>query len=258
MGQGGAPQVRLHGPDGRVIDTPAAGHGGAMKDGSFVAIRDDRRNYTDVLIKKPGARWTYEVLPGSAQVGHVETAGELPELEVDANVRRIGRQAVLGWKLGNVAGRKVTLMEAGPGAPPRVLAKGVTADGSVRFAPYLTPERDRQIVALVEQDGKPRSRQVVARYVAPALPRVTRVAGLKAVRRGGTVKASWHKMAGALKYRVLVVERSGRRTLKTVNAPRLVLRGAQARATRSVSVRAVGFDGKVGTPRRAKVKAAHR
>jgi hypothetical protein len=253
MGQGGAPQVRLHGPEGRTIDTPAAGQGSVLKAGSFASIRDERSRYTDVLITKPGNGWSYEVLPGSAPVAHVQTAGELPKLEVAANVVRSGKTAELHWQLGDLAGRKVTFMEAGPGAPPRVLKRNATADGSVRFTPYLTPQRDRQIVAIVEQDGKPRSREVVARYTAPAVPRMTRVAGLKAVRRGGKVTASWKKLAGAAKYRVLVVESSGRRSMVTVKAPRLVLRGAQVR---SVTVRAIGFDGKVGRPRTAKVKAA--
>jgi hypothetical protein len=93
----------------------------------------------------------------------------------------------------------------------------------------------------------------IDRYTAPAAPRMTRVAGLKAVRRGSKVTASWKKLAGAAKYRVLVVERSGRRSMVSVKARRLVLRGAQVR---SVTVRAIGFDGKVGKPRTAKVKAA--
>jgi hypothetical protein len=253
MGQGGAPQVRLHGPDGQTIDTPAAGQGSVVKPGAFATIRDERSRYTDVLIAKPGSGWTYEVLPGSVPVAHIQTAGELPQLKVAANVVRTGKTAQLRWQLGDLAGRKVTFMEAGPGAPPRVLKRNATADGSVRFTPYLTPQRDRQIVAIVEQDGKPRSRQVVARYTAPAAPRMTRVAGLKAVRRGGKVTASWKKLEGAAKYRVLVVERSGRRSMVSVKAPRLVLRGAQAR---SVTVRAIGFDGKVGQARTAKVKAA--
>jgi hypothetical protein len=253
MGQGGAPQVRLHGPGGRTIDTPAAGQGSVVKAGAFATIRDERSRYTDVLIATPGNGWTYEVLPGSVPVAHVRTAGELPRLEVAANVVRTGKTAELHWQLGNLAGRKVTFMEAGPGAPPRVLKRNATADGSVGFTPYVTPQRDRRIVAIVEQDGKPRSRLLVARYTAPAAPRMTRVIGLKALRHGAEVSASWKKVSGAAKYRVLVVERSGRRSMVSVKAPRLARRGADAR---SVTVRAVGFDGKVGRPRTAKVKAA--
>ena len=81
---------------------------------------------------------------------------------------------------------------------------------------------------------------------------MTRVAGLKAVRRGGKVTASWQKTAAAAKYRVLVVESSGRRSMRTVKAPKVAL----PRTARSITVRAVGFDGQVGKPRTAKVKAA--
>ena len=106
---------------------------------------------------------------------------------------RLGKQAELKWQLGNLAGRRVTFMESGPGAPPRVLKRTTASKGSVRFTPYLALQRKRQIVALVEQDGKPRSRAQVATYTAPAVPRVTEVGSLKALRRGAKTTVSWRK-----------------------------------------------------------------
>jgi hypothetical protein len=122
----------------------------------------------------------------------------------------------------------------------------------VSFRALRLPERGRQIVATVEQDGLPRARRVVAHYKAPKLGRVTRVGHLRAVRRGKTVRVSWARMASAQKFHVIVKDRMGRRTLRTVKKPRLTLR--RARSARAVSVRAVGIDGRVGKPRTAKVK----
>ncbi len=254
QGRGGAPQVVLHGPGGRTITTPAAGKGGAMEPGKYVAIRDEEHDYTDVKLAKPGAGWTYETAPGSVPVTGVQTAGQLPALKVNANVVRLGNHAELRWQLGDLAGRRVTFMEAGPGAPPRVLKRTTAAKGSVRFTPYLALQRQRHIVALVEQDGRPLSREQVATYTAPAAPHATKVGALKAVRRGGKTTVSWRKQAGAVKYRVFVAQANGRRAMKVVKRSKLVLRGEQGRTAQRVTVQAIGLDAKAGKPAAVKVK----
>jgi hypothetical protein len=247
---GGAPRGRLQGPGGRTLDTPAAGELSKVARGEFLSVRDDKHKRTDVLLANPGNGWTYEVLPGSARVAGVKTAGELPDVGVHARVKRHGRRAVLRWKLDHLAGRRVTFMESGPGAPPRVIKRTKAASGHVRFKPFLTPERRRTIVAVVEQQGRIRSRVKVAHYTAPRAPRMTRVRSLKAVRKGKAVKASWHKVRGAAKYQVVVAERSGRRTLRTVKHPHLRVRAH----VRKLTVRAVGYDAATGKPRTVKVK----
>jgi hypothetical protein len=255
----GAPRIRLHGPDGRTIDTPAPGVGNSSAARSFISFRDEQGHNTDVLLANTGSgRWTYETLPGSAPVTKLQTARPLPKVSVKASIARKGRTATLRWRLRHIAGQRVTFMEAGPGAPPRIIKVTTAARGHKRFRPFLTRERTRRIVAIVEQDGKPRARVQVARYTAPKLPRVARVPGLRAVRHGSRVIVTWKKMPGAREYRVLLRERSGRRTLHVVKRPRLTLRGARGRAARTLSVRAVGLDGRVAKSRSAKVKKARR
>jgi hypothetical protein len=59
-------------------------------------------------------------------------------------------------------------------------------------------------------------------------------------------------MPSAQKFHVVVTDRAGRRTLRTVKRARLALR--RARSVRAVSVRPVGIDGRVGKARTAKVR----
>jgi hypothetical protein len=253
-GTGGAPQVRLHGPGGRVVETPADGQHNASEAGSFLSFRDDAGNHTDVMLANPAGAWTYEVLPGSVPVSKVATAGELPPVSVTGVVTRSGAQAQLRWRLKPIAGQTVTFMEEGRGAPPRVLKTTAAARGTVRFTPVLTLQRGRRVVAIVEQNGIPRTRLAVARYTAPAIGRVTGVKALRAIRRGGRVTVTWAPMPAAGSFQVIVGTATGSRTLHTVSRPRLVLTGARAKATTSVSVRAVGIDARTGPRRTARVR----
>lgn len=235
----GDARVRLHGPSGQTLDTPVAGQG-TTKAAGLLAVRNDEAGYTDVILDSPGGAWTYEVLSGT--VRGVKTAGELPEAKIAASVKG----GKLSWTVGNLAGRRVTFMESGPGAPTRVLAKGVTRSGAKAFKPYLVPQRKRQIVAVVSYDGKVVARDVVATYTAPAVGRVTRVSGLKVHGRA----ASWKAMSGAMKFRVVIAQRSGRKALKTVTKPRVALPAGTSRVT----VAAVGWDGRASKPVSVRVK----
>jgi hypothetical protein len=255
-GRDAAPQVRLHGPGGRVIETPAPGAGrSASQAGSFLALRDDHAKQTDVMLARTGSgHWTYEVLSGSAGAVTVQSARPLPKPSVIATVRRRGGGSELRWRLRAIPGQRVTFMEEGRGAPPRVIATTRAAHGHVRFSPIVTLQRRRTILAIVEQDGRARRRLTVAHYTAPALGRVTRVRSLRAKRRGKTVTVSWSKMAAARSFQIVVTETTGKRMLHTVTRPRYVLHGVDARRTVGVSVRAVGYDAKVGAAATARVK----
>jgi hypothetical protein len=252
-GVGGAPRVRLHGPGGRTIDTPAKGVGNTSSPNSFISLRDEANRSTYVLLADTGdGNWTYELLPGSAAIRSIKGARPLPKVDVKAKARRHGSKVTLRWNLRRIPGQRVSFIEESPGAPPRILERTTAARGKTTFRALRFPERRREIVALVEQDGQPRARRVVARYKAPKLARVTRVRNLRAVRRGKAVKVSWARMPSAQKFHVIVTDRAGRRTLHTVKRARLALR--RARSARAVSVRAIGIDGRVGKARAAKVR----
>jgi hypothetical protein len=256
-GVGGAPQVRLHGPGGRVIDTPAKGVGNTSSPNRFISFRDEANRSTYVNLAGTGdGHWTYELLPGSVPVKSIESSRPLPAVGVHASARRHGGKVALKWKARRIAGQRVKFIEESPGAPPRVLKTTTKARGHVTFRALRLPERRRQIVAMVEQDGLPRARRVVAHYRAPKLGRVTRVRKLRAVRRGKTVRVSWGGMTSASKFHLIVADRKGRRTLRTVKKPRIALH--RAKSVRSVSVRAIGIDGRVGKPRTARVRRHRR
>jgi hypothetical protein len=261
VGQGGAPQVRLHGPGGLTIDTPGPDGSSSSRDSSSIAIRQDVASRTDVAIRATGdGKWSYELLPGSVPVARVERAGPLPAVNVKAKVTPArGGAEELTWSLTPIPGQKVTFSEQGPGSPQRVLKTTSAARGTVRFKPYLTLQRKRTIVALVEQSGKPRAEKVVATYTAPALGKVTGVRNLTATRSTkGVVTSTWAAMPAAQTFQVVVTQTSGRKTLKVVKRPKLVLSGAVGRTAKTVSVRAVSFDTTVGPSRGATVKPAKR
>ena len=198
-----------------------------------------------MLIDGPGTgRWSYEALPGSAAVRAVATAGLLPDPRVRVRVRRRGRAAVLQWRLRSLPGQVVTLAEEGAGVPSRVIVRTNRSRGTRRYVPLPVPQRRRTIVATFEQTGVPRARRVVGRYVAPPPPEVRRVRGLSARRRGGRMTVRWRRQAAAIRYDVLVVRRSGARTLRRTRRARIIVRGAGS--VRRVAVRAVGPDGRPG------------
>src|SRR5690606_15413750 len=119
--------------------------------------------------------------------------------------RATGRY-VLRWNLRRIPGQQVSFIEEGRGVPPRVLTRTRKARGSFAFRPHLLPQRGRRIVAVVEQFGRPRARIPVARYTAPPVPKVVRVKGLRAVRRGGRLVVSWQRLPGAGAYRTYTIE----------------------------------------------------
>jgi hypothetical protein len=259
VGEGGAPRVRLRGPGGRTIDTPGPGVANTSQQNSWLAVRQDDQRQTDVVINNTGkGGWTYEPLPGSAPMVRVQRAGKLPPVDVEAKVRmQRDDTALLTWALKPISGQTVTFAEEGKGAPPRVLKTTSASKGTLRYRPYLMPMRSREVIATVEQYGKPRKRFVVARYTAPALGVMTRVPKLKATRSTkGVTTVTWTGLSAADNYQVIVTEASGRKTMKVATRPRVELRGSIGRTARTVSVRAVSEDAETGPYQSVRVERA--
>jgi hypothetical protein len=118
------------------------------------------------------------------------------------------------------------------------------------------PEETHTIVATVEQNGRPRSRRIVARFTAPKPAKATRPRKLKARRAGTRVNVTWRKVAGAQRYDVTVSRADGSRALTRTRRPRLVLK--RATDVRRVSVRALSVDGKLGPAASASVQRARK
>jgi hypothetical protein len=247
-GAGGVPRVRLSGPGGRTIETPPTqSPDPGVYDGAL-ALQDPAAGALYVFVDHPGeGRWTYTPLPGSVPVRRVRTARPLPAPRIRARLRPApGGGRVLSWRLRAAAGQRVSFVEEGRGAPPRLLARSRAAAGSVRFRPRLAPGRARRVFALVEAGGRPRARLLVASYEAPPLPRLSPVEGVRQRRHGARVSLSWRPQPAALKYYATVVGEDGGRRLLSVASPRLSLAAAGVAA---VTLRAVGFGGEAAAPR---------
>jgi hypothetical protein len=152
----------------------------------------------------------------------------------------------------------VLLKEETGGAPPRLLTKTGAPSGSVTFRPLPALQRKRRVVAIVEQDGRPRARLPLATYFAPPPPRLQRVRQLTASRRGPGLALSWRPQAAADKYYVVLGDERGGRRLESVTRPWLALPASAAAELHSVSVRAVGFDGRISPPTSLQIGIAPR
>lgn len=165
-GDTGAPRVELVGPNGLSVATPAE-PGAPLANGDFVVMRDEQGKTTIVAIRRPQGTWTLRQLPGSSvAITGIEQAKVLPEPSVAARVREANGGLELSWKLDPAPGQVVTFVEEGDGVA-HVLARTSEARGTRAFEASEGETTDRQLVAVVEQNGIPRGRVVVARFTAP-------------------------------------------------------------------------------------------
>jgi hypothetical protein len=235
-GLGRPPQVAVRGPGGVVIHTPAD-PSKALKSARALAWQNTGTDTTYVLLVRPrGGRWTVD-----GAVAEVKTAGMRPAPKVSATLR--GHR--LRYRVAAVKGQRVTFEERGRGVS-RTIATA-TRSGSASFRPADGPGGRRRIVALVEQDGLPRTRITVARFTAPrrarpAAPRGVKVAppalaAASAAKRPLTI--TWRPAKGAVRYGVRVALPDGRRLFFLRDADDRVVRIPDARGV--VAVRVVGL-----------------
>jgi hypothetical protein len=258
VGAGGPPEVSLTGPGGRVVSMPPAGQlVGGVQD-QYLVVRDPGTHSTYVQLTGTGSgAWKWTAAAGST-VRSVQTARWLGAPRVRATVRSVrGRRAVLRWHLRPVPGQVVTFTETGDGVPPRVIARTRAAAGSRRFTPAEVPATRHRIVAIVEQDGRPRRTLDVARFRTAKPRKLAKPRRVAAIRRGSRLQVTFSLAAPARRAQVLVRYPDGRRVLRFPAGRRMTLKGAAARA-RAVTVQAIGADGSRGPGASAKVKVAKR
>jgi len=246
LGRGGDPEIRLRGPDGTKVTMPPAGQPMRVRAGVLVA-RDPSADQTVVQLRSPAPGvWTYELLAGSAPVRAVRAERVLAEPRVQAVVGGRGDRRVLRWKLDIADGERVRFVEAGGGVPPRPILTTAKGSGAFRFVPALVPSEDHVVEAyVIRPDGLVRARLTVARFSAPT-PRLVTPRPVRIARGpGDTATVRWRASSGATRYDVLV-KRRGETSL--VRAPGALLKlGDLGKADGvTVSVRAVGADGRRG------------
>jgi hypothetical protein len=183
---------------------------------------------TFVFVKNPAAgAWQLSV-DDSVPVKRVRTARGLPDPSVHARVGGHRRARSVSWRIKPLDGQRVRFAEIGKDVR-NVIATAKGRRGTARFRPADGPAGRRRIVALVEQDGHPRTTLNVASYRAPGTLKPGRPRQLRVKRRGSRVTVSWRaRPRGRFRQAVYLRIGDGRRLLRIVPAKR-----------RSVTVRGI-------------------
>ena len=167
-GESAPPAFTLVGPNGESVE---AVNDGFTPDGHLVVV-NPANNTTYVALARPaGGSWSVEMHKGSSPVTSVRRSEGLPKPEVKASVDLVPNplcltcpaQAVLSWDVAPIDGQSVTFAEV-DSVTSNVIGTADGTSGSITFTPGTGELGSRQIVALVEQDGLPRTNLEVASF----------------------------------------------------------------------------------------------
>lgn len=255
-GVDGAPAVRVTAPDGVTFDvTPAAP---VLQTPRGVAIANGPAKLTEFYLAKPLAG-TYKVepLPGGPAIAEARVAQGLPAVQVSGKVGGKARRRTVAYRVRAIPGQTVTFSEVGAGTAAKIIGTAKGSRGTLRFAPAEGKAGRRKIVALVEQDGRPRERITVASYRAPGPLRPGRPPFARVRRSGTGLRVTWGTAANATRYAVRVTLNDGRRELYVVGRRVRSVRipGVSGRFRGSVTVAGLRGGPKGGPARTATVRA---
>lgn len=274
-GKDAPPMVDLVGPDGRRIAMTDA-ESGALVDGSHMIATNPEDNSTSIMVANPGAgEWKIEPHADSSAITGVDRAYAEPEPTLGGGVGGTGYKRTLGYAYAPNPGQKITFVERGPrttkvlgtardgrckAQPGGVETERTVACGQLKFTPGRGPAGKREIVAVIEQDGRPRDQKVIATYIAPKdrLPGRPRL--LRGRRSGSTVLVRWAAVPGANGYTATVRTSDGRKLSFAPASAKQPIRvtGVGRDTTVRVQLRATRMDGAVGTASTLRVKATRR
>ncbi len=255
-GAGGAPSVALTGPDGQRF-VPAVGDLAAATAAMAApghplaaAFPVPGTDTTVVALRSPAAgTWHVEALPGSPALASVAESHPLPKPALSGRVTGHGRTLSLAYRLKPRPGMTVTFAELG-GKLLHAIGKASGSSGTLAFAPADGPAGRRAIVALIEQDGLPRPRVVLAHFTAPGPLRPGRAARLKVAVVRHTLTVSFGAARNARTYRIAVRSTDGKHRLFLTTATHRSARVTDIgpRAVATVTVTAYAANGRKGTP----------
>jgi hypothetical protein len=262
---GRPPRAALVAPDGRRYEPPAEGEPGVRAPSHLAYANAADGTLVYALGPPAPGRWRVEPLPGSTPVARVQLARDAPPPRISARVERrtrAGGRRVLTWRRTDPAvGETATLVAQGRGTLQRLgtIRAGQTA-GRLAFTPRRGPGGRRTIFAVVERGGLPAARLRVATFVAQGPRRAGRAGRLKATRRATTIRVSWRPAAGATRQEIHVRLSDGTAFLREVGPRTRTLRerGVRRGVTGTVTVRALGYDGRPGATRRVAVPGRER
>ena len=139
-------------------------------------------------------------------------ANGLPAAKVTGRVVRSGRRLRLRYDILHIAGQRVGFVERMPGGRTRSLGSARGDRGTLAIRPEPGRNGKRTVIAMVSQYDLPRDELTVTSYTPPRLAGA-RIGRLKLAARGGKLRATWRKVAGAKSYRATVRASDGRRLL---------------------------------------------
>jgi hypothetical protein len=257
-GAGGPPRVTITGPRGeRAASDP---RGRAVDTGQFVILPMRGQHETLIGIEHPAAgRWTIAQQPGSPAITSISHADGLPPASVAVTVTGRGARRVLRYRIRPREGQSVTFAERA-GHVFHILGSARASRGRLTFMPAPGPSGRRKIVALIALSGVQSRELVVGSYTArvPVLPGAPR--RLRVSRRGRVVIATWRPAARAAAYAAIVRLSDGRRLGFSLGARqrRITIPTLIGGLGASVTVIAVGGDGRTGPATRASLASAPR
>jgi len=176
IGQDGPPNLTITAPNGEKLATPREAKGKPAVSPHMIMFVNAASDQTFVLLGKPPAG-TYRVAlePGSTPIVEVRRADVLPKPEVSGHITAgSGRTRLLHYSIVPIPGQSVQFFEQGPVAHRGTFAtigplQGVTErKGVIGFSSANGPREMRTIVAVVSEDGRPRTDLKIATYQAPA------------------------------------------------------------------------------------------
>jgi hypothetical protein len=246
---------------------------GGFVEGSHLIATNPEDNTTSIMVTGPAAgEWKVEPHADSSAITGMDKAFAEPEPSLVAGVGGKGYKRTLGYAYSPNPGQKVTFVERGPrttqilGTARAGKCKEQLKDdrrplacGQLKFTPGHGPAGKRDIIAVIEQDGRPRDELKIASYVAPKdrLPAAPRL--LRARRAGSSVLVRWQPVPGAARYTASVRTSDGRRLSFDPSVKKGIRVARVGRDTTvRVTVRALRMDGAVGRAARVKVKATRR
>jgi hypothetical protein len=271
-GAGGAPQVEITTPSGRVIMPPAAGKIGEKIPGVGMLLENKPVHATMLLLTSPtkGA-WRIKPVSGSVPITSVQTAKALPPPEVLGAAKSLSTGKVgLGVAYSLAAGEKMTLFVTGPHHRTQVLgrAKGKACPGAhhtgpadqlcehIKFTPTYGPSGKRTISgAVTNSKGLPVATVKIASVEVRFPKAAAAKPAIKRTSKDTRASIKWLRVPRAVRYAIGVNLGDGRKLSFTTTRVSVTVTKLTKADSVSATVWPVMPDGVIGKSATAKLKS---